>query len=569
MINRFIAKHLLLIVLIFIGMALSSIFMLALPLAFKWAIDHYSSSLFQRDLPLFSIFFIGIIALKVFLQNWSKERACYLTEMLINSLSVKVYEHALNLSVLDIRRRQPSEIIGLLTIDIAQLKLFCVSEILQGTLSILTMICAMVILASMNVWLMLIVLLGSLAVSWVLMRAAPRLKEGFRQYKDIYHEGINRAQEGLTAINVVKSYDVKLKEVSCLQSKIQLSSHEFLREQKCYHVTMSALELIVGVVAISVLLLGVGSTSVFHLSLGELTVFYAYMLMMFSPILHLGSFLSGFSQARVALEKIRNFLSVSSDIDDPAVMISTATIRGRLEVKNLKFQYPGGKKVLNNISFGVSPGEMLGIVGQSGSGKSTLVQLLLGLLKPSAGTILIDDWLIKDIKASVRAQSIGVVFQDDYLFSGTINENICYGLNHVNERDVIQAARAAYVSEFIEELRDGYNTNIQERGLNLSGGQRQRIALARALVRKPKILILDEATCALDALTENAVQKSVRLYCPDAAIITIAHRFSSIVEADRIIVLEQGRIAEQGDHNYLLNQGGLYRTLYIEQFKSP
>ena len=191
----------------------------------------------------------------------------------------------------------------------------------------------------------------------------------------------------------------------------------------------------------------------------------------------------------------------------------------------------------------------------------------MGLLKSTKGQIRFDGWNINDISRKVLSRHMGVVFQDEHLFSDTIYNNIIYGLNNSSIHEVKIAAKVARASSFIEELNEGYETVLNDRGLNLSGGQRQRIAIARAIVRRPKVLILDEATCALDAITENEVQKSIQEFLPETLIITVAHRFSSIMNADQILVLQNGRILEQGEHNYLLSQNGLYSTLYFEQFK--
>jgi ATP-binding cassette subfamily B protein len=304
-----------------------------------------------------------------------------------------------------------------------------------------------------------------------------------------------------------------------------------------------------------------------HMSAGTLVAFYIYWSMLLSPVLRLGSLQNSFQEATSAMQKIEEFLSLK---DYSPVNVSGAVseaLQGDIIFKEVHFAYVQGSSVIRGVNLQVPAGKTTAIVGESGAGKTTLLQLLLRFYDPHSGTIWIDGHDLKNWDLDAYHRQIGVVLQDDFIFGGNVKDNILLGHAQAGMSDIHWAAQMACAHDFILQMPQGYDTNVGERGLKLSVGQRQRLALARALVRRPRLLLLDEATCALDALTENQVQENIRRACPEATILIIAHRFSSIMGADRILVLDEGQIIQQGSHDYLLSKEGLYSKLYNEQFK--
>jgi subfamily B ATP-binding cassette protein MsbA len=245
------------------------------------------------------------------------------------------------------------------------------------------------------------------------------------------------------------------------------------------------------------------------------------------------------------------------------------TIEGRIEIRNVSFQYPGDRvvEILKDISLKVNPGEAIALVGPSGAGKSTLVALIPRFYDVSDGAILIDGKDIRSLRLRDLRGLIGVVPQETTLFGGTIRENIAYGKLEATEEEIEAVARAAHAHEFIKELPDRYETIVGERGIKLSGGQRQRIAIARALLKDPRILILDEATSSLDSESERLVQEALETLMTGRTTFVIAHRLSTVRKADRIVVLDRGRVIEEGTHLELLTARGLYKQLYEIQFR--
>ncbi len=255
------------------------------------------------------------------------------------------------------------------------------------------------------------------------------------------------------------------------------------------------------------------------------------------------------------------------DLKEPENPVEFNKCEGRVEYKNVVFSYKDGETILHDINLDVKPGEIIALVGPSGAGKSTFVNLIPRFYDTSSGEVCIDGVDVKTVASKDLRKFIGMVPQDTYLFAGTIEENIKFGRLDATHEEILDAAKLANADEFICALPNGYNTVLGERGVNLSGGQAQRVALARAFLKNPKILILDEATSALDSETESLIQEALDLLMKDRTTFMIAHRLSTVVNADRIIVLEKGKIVESGRHEELLEKKGLYYQLYTAQHK--
>jgi len=293
-----------------------------------------------------------------------------------------------------------------------------------------------------------------------------------------------------------------------------------------------------------------------------------YQGMLFGPVISLVTINATIQNVMAAVERIMDTLDTVPDIKDKPTAKSPAYIEGKVEFRRADFAYEPGQPVLEDITFVAEPGKMVALVGPSGGGKSTLVNLIPRFYDPTSGEVLVDDIDLRDMRGSTLRRNIGMVLQETFLFHGTLRENIKYGKPEATDEEVLQAAIAANAHDFIMEFPDGYETEVGERGVRLSGGQRQRISIARAILRNPRILILDEATSALDSESEFLIQQALGELMKGRTSFVIAHRLSTVMNADLILVLDEGRIVERGVHAELATKpDGLYAHLCEIQFK--
>lgn len=299
----------------------------------------------------------------------------------------------------------------------------------------------------------------------------------------------------------------------------------------------------------------------------DIVAFLFYVGFFYGPVMELNGVLDFYAQARAGAERVFKILNINPDIADRPGALEIDKISGKINFENVSFKYLEGIPVLKGINFEVNPNQMVALVGPTGAGKSTLISLLPRFYDVSEGVIRIDGHDLRDLSLRTLRKNISLVLQDVFLFNGTIKENIAFGNPEANDQDIINAATAANAHGFITDTEEGYDTHVGEHGVKLSGGQKQRLAIARALLKNAPILILDEATSAVDTETESLIQEALDRLMKNRTTLVIAHRLSTILHADKILVINDNRIAESGTHEELIRKGGLYRKLYEIQFR--
>ncbi len=321
--------------------------------------------------------------------------------------------------------------------------------------------------------------------------------------------------------------------------------------------------------AIGVVMITIGGNAVMEgtMTLGDLFMYIFFTGLMAMPIIEFTSVSTQISEAFAGLDRIREVMGSKTEDDEDLERMSLKSVDGSIEFQDVHFEYDEGVPVLNGVSFNSVAGSTTALVGSSGSGKSTILSLVLNFIQPKSGAILVDGKDIQSIKLRDYRRHLGVVLQENFLFDGTIIDNLRFSNSNATFEEVKRACEIAYCSEFIEKFEKGYDTVVGERGVKLSGGQRQRIAIARALLADPRILILDEATSSLDSESERMIQTGLNTLRKGRTTFVIAHRLSTIMSADMILVVEEGKIVERGTHTELLQSGGRYRQLYDKQYQ--
>lgn len=370
-------------------------------------------------------------------------------------------------------------------------------------------------------------------------------------------------EESLLGVRVVRSFaneDIELE-------KFSQSNDDFLQAKKDFYTSMAAFSTVTrvfdGVMYLIVIMLGGYQMMLGKILPGDLVVYALYATTLLATVRRIVEFTEQFQRGMTGIERFVEIVDTDMKVYDREDAKELQVQDGQIEFQNVSFRYPDGEKdVLHDVSFTIEPGMNAALVGASGGGKTTLVNLILRFYEVTSGKILIDGSDVRDVTLKSLRESIGMVQQDVYLFSGTVRANIAYGRVRASEEDVIEAAKLAGAYDFIMELEDGFDTYVGERGVKLSGGQKQRISIARAFLKNPKILILDEATSALDNESERIVQGSLEKLSRGRTTLTIAHRLTTIHNADKILVLDDSGIKEEGTHRELMARGGLYHELY-------
>ena len=485
-----------------------------------------------------------------------------------NDLRLRVYEHLHRLSLRYYDRAKIGTLVSTITSDVATIQDFASSSTIEIVVDLLTI----VFMVGLMFWLDWDFTLIAVAFIPVLLlfvfRLKKSVKDATRALRRRQTEVLSIVQRGLGSIRVTKAFGRQDLEVAHLETASHETVAAALRARRIKSLMSPAVSIVVAICTAVVLWKGTSLIVAGTMTVGALTVYLAYLKKFFKPVKDLASMTSTIAQTTVALERIQHILSADDVIAERRGAIDPGRVRGAISFDRITFGYDQNRPVLHEVSFDIEPGQVVGIVGPTGSGKSTVLSLLPRFYDPALGRVLIDGIDITNYKLAALRSQIGFVLQDTMLLHGTIRENIAYGRPEATEKEIVEAARIANADEFIARMPDGYVSMVGERGETLSGGQRQRIAIARAVIRNSPILVLDEPTAALDTESEHLVIVALRRLMKGRTVIMIAHRLSTLVDADKIIVLKDGVVAEQGTHDELIARGGVFSELHRIQYQT-
>jgi subfamily B ATP-binding cassette protein MsbA len=431
---------------------------------------------------------------------------------------------------------------------------------------VLTATIALIILLFLNLKLTAIALAILSLFGLVLLYAFKTLRPLFRERSKINAEVSGRLTESFSGVRVVKAYRAERREALVFSRGVHRLFRNVAKTMMGVSSVTAFSTLLFG--AISVAILWVGSNDVLSgaMTRGQLFQFTALLALLVGPVVQIVSIGSQITEAFAGLERIREIRNETAEDAGDETRESLPRVEGRVEFRDVSFEYQSGVPVLKGISFTAEPGTSTALVGPSGSGKSTMIGLVAAFYRPKSGQILIDGLDLSRVRLADYREQLGVVLQDNFLFDGTVYENIAYARPDASRADVLQAAAIARCDDFVRTMPEGYDTVVGERGVKLSGGQRQRVAIARAILADPRILILDEATSSLDSESEALIQEGLAELMKGRTTFVIAHRLSTIRKANMILVVEDGLIVERGRHEELLARGGRYADLYNRQY---
>lgn len=488
-----------------------------------------------------------------------------LAQSIQHNLRINAYIHVQDLELAYFEDRSTGTLLSILNDDINQLERFLdigANEIIQVLTTVIIIGGTYLILTPQLSWMAIVpipfILWGSIAFQ---KKLAPRYAD-VREKVSLLN---SRLANNLSGITTIKSFTTEAYEIE----RLRIESDTY-RQSNRSAIALSAafiplIRMIILVGFNAILLYGGMAVINGSLAVGTYSVLVFLTQRLLWPLTRLGQTLDLYQRAMASVNRVMDLLDTPIKIRSGNLALASSNVRGEIQLNNISFAYNQRKPVIENLSLNIPSGNTIAIVGSTGSGKSTLVKLLLRFYEISSGSITVDGIDIREINLTDLRQSIGLVSQDVFLFHGSVKDNIAYGNNAATETEIIQAAKIAEAHEFILNLPQGYETIVGERGQKLSGGQRQRIAIARAVLKNPPILILDEATSAVDNETEAAIAKSLEKITQNRTTIAIAHRLSTIRHADCIYVLEYGKVVEQGTHEELLGKAGVYANLWKVQ----
>ena len=486
-------------------------------------------------------------------------------QLLISKLRAKVQKQVLSLPISYFDNNKSGALVSRIMRDVEGVRNLVGTGLVQLFGGTITAIISLVLLINISGKMTLLVLTPVLLFAVIALKAFKYIRPIFRKRGMINAEVTGRLTETLNGVRVIKGFNAEDQENISFEKGVDRLFQNVKKSLTATAIMTSSSAFLLGLASVGIM--GMGGAMIIEgtLTIGDFLAFTLLLGFMIAPIVQMSNIGSQLTEAFAGLDRTEEIMNMQSEANDELRTIELNKIVGDVEFKGVSFSYEKGKEVVHDISFKADRGSVTALVGSSGSGKSTLASLVSSFINPDSGVILIDGNDISKVSLNSFRSQLGVVLQDDFLFEGTIRDNILFPRPNATEEQVLQAVNAAYVNEFTDRFDDGLDTMIGERGVKLSGGQRQRIAIARAVLANPRILILDEATSNLDTESESLIQKSLADLMKGRTTFVIAHRLSTIRQANQILVIEHGKIAEKGNHNELIESKGRYFDLFTYQ----
>ncbi len=519
----------------------------------------------QSNIIAAALIIIGFATVRgvfAFLQSYNAER---LSQSVAFDIRNDIFSKIQRLSFSYHDKNQTGQLMVRATDDVEKVRMFIGQGLLLALQSVVLLFGTLIIISISN-WQLTLAILPILPLAMILFMVFSTVAQPLFMAVQIRLSKLNTLlQENLAGIKVVKAFAREPSE----QKKFVKSADDLMAQQLKVMRVMTFLMPMIFLIANlgQAIVLYAGGTQIINgtMTLGQYQEFSLYLMFVFMPIGQLGFIITQMAQASASAGRVFEILDAKSDVTDKPDAIALPVIRGTVEFKDVSFRYPGGAQVLNQMSFEATPGQTVALLGATGSGKSSIINLIPRFYDPTSGIITIDGHDLRDITIDSLRRQIGIVLQETNLFTGSIRDNIAFGRPEATEEEVIAAAKAAAAHEFILEFPQGYDTPVGERGTTLSGGQKQRIAIARALLLDPHILILDDSTSSVDLVTEYKIQKALDRLMKGRTSFVIAQRISTVLNADQILVLDQGTIAARGTHEELLDDSEIYAQIYQSQ----
>jgi subfamily B ATP-binding cassette protein MsbA len=485
----------------------------------------------------------------------------------ITDMRRRVQEHVTRLPVSYFDSTQTGVLISRIMSDAEGVRNLVGTGLVQFTGSLITAAIALGVLLYLDWRLTLINIVVLSAFAGAITYTFKYLRPLFRKRWEINAEVTGRLTESLGGIRVVKAYTAERREKRVFAHGAHRLFRVIAQTMTGTSAIMAFSTVIVGIVGMTMMIVGGRSVLSGQMTLGDFVMYLAFTAMLAAPLVQLSAIGTQISEAFVGLDRIREIRSMATEDAEDASRVSLDGLRGEVAFENVSFEYNAGSPVLKDVSFTAPAGSTTALVGSSGSGKSTLIGLIMAFHRPLAGRILVDGRDLATVRLRDYRSHLGVVLQENFLFDGTIADNIAFSRPEATRAEIEAAGRVAHCDEFVSGFEQGYDTVVGERGIKLSGGQRQRVAIARAILADPTLLILDEATSSLDSESEAMIQDGLRALRHGRTTFVIAHRLSTIQSADQILVIEHGEIVERGTHEELLAREGRYRQLYDKQYR--
>lgn len=545
---------------------------LTLPILMKYVVDDLILSPLPADVKVEKLMYVMLGAFGLFvvirapIEYLRQYFAQLITSRILYDLRNRLYEHIQKLSLRFYQNKKTGEIISRMINDAEQTKSIVETGMMNIWLDMFTLTIAMTIMFQMDVELTLV----SIAVFPLYAFAVKKLYKKLKSRSKSRSQALANIQsylyERVNGMPVIKSFTLEEVEKENFEKKNRNFLERAIALTKWNALTNAIINTLTDIAPL--LVLSYGGYQVIHgqISLGAFIAFFAYLDRLYGPLRRLVNSSTELTQASASLERVVELMNEPYDIMDTPHAKAISAVHGKIDYDAVSFRYETSTNwVLNQLNLSIQPGETIAFVGMSGGGKSSLISLIPRFYDIQQGSIRIDDTDIKDITIKSLRSQIGMVLQDNILFSGSVRENILFGNPHAEEKQLVEAAQAANAHEFITNLPNGYDTEIGERGVKLSGGQKQRIAIARVFLKNPRILVLDEATSALDLESEHLIQESLDRLAKDRTTLIVAHRLSTITHADQIVLIEHGEIIEKGTHEELMRKEGGYARLFNVQ----